>query len=234
MGLPGRYKARQGMAGSSAPPLRPPRALGERLGHAMGPQKLLLGLLLAVTLPAERSCQSAPERLEEAAAAGGRLESPGGGEYGVRLCGREFIRAVIFTCGGSRWKRISAPPAEFVQTGSDNGLENINLQSVLDPKLDQLRTIISQSAQEQSLKNMFNFYDDDNEYVPTSDSFNEYIRQAKDVMPKSREELRLATSMGSNYFPWEKYPRRKRDFSVGVAAMCCKWGCTKTEISTLC
>lgn len=29
--------------------------------------------------------------------------------YGVKLCGREFIRAVIFTCGGSRWRRsISA------------------------------------------------------------------------------------------------------------------------------
>ena len=27
------------------------------------------------------------------------------GNYGVKLCGREFIRAVIFTCGGSRWKR---------------------------------------------------------------------------------------------------------------------------------
>ncbi|XP_054612504.1 prorelaxin H1 [Dunckerocampus dactyliophorus] len=26
-------------------------------------------------------------------------------EYGVKLCGREFIRAVIFTCGGSRWRR---------------------------------------------------------------------------------------------------------------------------------
>lgn len=26
-------------------------------------------------------------------------------DYGVKLCGREFIRAVIFTCGGSRWKR---------------------------------------------------------------------------------------------------------------------------------
>lgn len=25
--------------------------------------------------------------------------------YGVKLCGREFIRAVIFTCGGSRWRR---------------------------------------------------------------------------------------------------------------------------------
>ncbi|XP_056353946.1 insulin-like peptide INSL5 [Oenanthe melanoleuca] len=23
----------------------------------------------------------------------------------VRLCGRDFIRAVVFTCGGSRWKR---------------------------------------------------------------------------------------------------------------------------------
>ncbi|KAL4635027.1 relaxin-3-like [Arapaima gigas] len=23
----------------------------------------------------------------------------------VRLCGREFIRAVIYTCGASRWKR---------------------------------------------------------------------------------------------------------------------------------
>ena len=28
-----------------------------------------------------------------------------GPSYGVKLCGREFIRAVIFTCGGSRWKR---------------------------------------------------------------------------------------------------------------------------------
>ncbi|CAF93164.1 unnamed protein product, partial [Tetraodon nigroviridis] len=36
--------------------------------------------------------------------------------YGVKLCGREFIRAVIFTCGGSRWRRSpelgeSGPPA---------------------------------------------------------------------------------------------------------------------------
>ncbi|KAK6484544.1 insulin-like 5a [Huso huso] len=24
----------------------------------------------------------------------------------VKLCGREFIRAVIYTCGGSRWRRL--------------------------------------------------------------------------------------------------------------------------------
>lgn len=24
----------------------------------------------------------------------------------VRLCGREFLRAVVYTCGGSRWRRL--------------------------------------------------------------------------------------------------------------------------------
>lgn len=44
-------------------------------------------------------------------------------DYGVKLCGREFIRAVIFTCGGSRWRRspgfgelrTSALPLTFEQ-----------------------------------------------------------------------------------------------------------------------
>uniref|UniRef100_A0A8D0E2W8 Insulin like 5 n=1 Tax=Salvator merianae TaxID=96440 RepID=A0A8D0E2W8_SALMN len=26
-------------------------------------------------------------------------------ERTVKLCGREFVRAVVFTCGGSRWRR---------------------------------------------------------------------------------------------------------------------------------
>ncbi|XP_065120760.2 insulin-like peptide INSL5 [Paramisgurnus dabryanus] len=26
----------------------------------------------------------------------------------VKLCGREFIRAVVYTCGGSRWRRLSS------------------------------------------------------------------------------------------------------------------------------
>uniref|UniRef100_A0A671PU92 Relaxin-3-like n=1 Tax=Sinocyclocheilus anshuiensis TaxID=1608454 RepID=A0A671PU92_9TELE len=30
-------------------------------------------------------------------------------DFGVKLCGREFIRAVIFTCGGSRWRRNEEP-----------------------------------------------------------------------------------------------------------------------------
>lgn len=27
----------------------------------------------------------------------------------VKLCGREFIRAVVYTCGGSRWRRLLTP-----------------------------------------------------------------------------------------------------------------------------
>ncbi|XP_071421798.1 insulin-like peptide INSL5 [Pithys albifrons albifrons] len=39
----------------------------------------------------------------------------------VRLCGRDFVRAVVFTCGGSRWKRHL--------TGYPSLLESENPQS---------------------------------------------------------------------------------------------------------
>lgn len=26
----------------------------------------------------------------------------------VKLCGRSFVRAVVYTCGGSRWRRVTA------------------------------------------------------------------------------------------------------------------------------
>ncbi|KAM8827819.1 prorelaxin H1 [Spinachia spinachia] len=39
-------------------------------------------------------------------------------DYGVKLCGREFIRAVIFTCGGSRWRRSPGGGAEPFQWSS--------------------------------------------------------------------------------------------------------------------
>lgn len=30
----------------------------------------------------------------------------------VKLCGRELIRAVVYTCGGSRWRRFSPKDME--------------------------------------------------------------------------------------------------------------------------
>lgn len=32
----------------------------------------------------------------------------------MKLCGREFLRAVVYTCGGSRWRRS---PGEIFTTG---------------------------------------------------------------------------------------------------------------------
>lgn len=36
----------------------------------------------------------------------------------VKLCGREFLRAVVYTCGGSRWRRFFS---EAVGDGDGEG-----------------------------------------------------------------------------------------------------------------
>ncbi|XDV38034.1 hypothetical protein PO909_007523 [Leuciscus waleckii] len=83
-------------------------------------------------------------------------------DFGVKLCGREFIRAVIFTCGGSRWRRDSP-------WSLDGGV----------PLLWSLRL-----------------------------------------------DMMTSDSMTSD--------RRKRNFSLGLAGMCCNQGCTKNDIGRLC
>ncbi|KAJ1218048.1 hypothetical protein NDU88_005634 [Pleurodeles waltl] len=183
--------------------------------------------------------------------AGGR---PGASasDFGVRLCGREFIRAVIFTCGGSRWKRLSLDvdssqstreqlqqsarrSVDSVQATSNKDLDNLKLQSYLGSDLEQHQLPnTNMPFGRQPTKDLFNAYDDYNEYVPVSDDFNEYIRQVEEAAQKPRSGAGANPQEASNRFPWINYPRRKRDYSMGVAGMCCKWGCTKAEISTLC
>ncbi|KAM9796810.1 insulin-like 5a [Syngnathus typhle] len=44
----------------------------------------------------------------------------------VKLCGREFLRAVVYTCGGSRWRRFQAESdMDGVSTGEENTLESL-------------------------------------------------------------------------------------------------------------
>ncbi|XP_061681750.1 insulin-like 5a [Syngnathoides biaculeatus] len=40
----------------------------------------------------------------------------------VKLCGREFLRAVVYTCGGSRWRRVLA---DSDIDGEENSLESL-------------------------------------------------------------------------------------------------------------
>ncbi|XP_078529555.1 insulin-like peptide INSL5 [Lissotriton helveticus] len=53
----------------------------------------------------------------------------------VKLCGREFIRAVIYTCGGSRWRRHLAGPPQalperspfYVSAGNQDSTESLEI-----------------------------------------------------------------------------------------------------------
>ncbi|KAL6108246.1 uncharacterized protein ACO6RY_18825 [Pungitius sinensis] len=43
----------------------------------------------------------------------------------VKLCGREFLRAVVYTCGGSRWRRFPIESdTDGLSTGEQSSLES--------------------------------------------------------------------------------------------------------------
>ncbi|XP_042660764.1 relaxin-3-like [Tyto alba] len=173
------------------------------------------------------------------AAAAAVLPAGEGDGYGVKLCGREFIRAVIFTCGGSRWKRLSllamepAPAADSARTASNKLLGNFKVQPNLGPEVEQLQRS-SPFLGWETFKDLYSL-NDYNEYVPVADNFKELVRQVEEAVssPADSGGTGVANPMGSNSYLWASYPRRKRE-SLGLAGMCCKWGCTKAEISTIC
>ncbi|XP_048800270.1 insulin-like peptide INSL5 [Lagopus muta] len=42
----------------------------------------------------------------------------------VKLCGRDFVRAIVFTCGGSRWKRDLANYQYLFAESSESSLSS--------------------------------------------------------------------------------------------------------------
>ncbi|XP_053178495.1 insulin-like 5a [Scomber japonicus] len=45
----------------------------------------------------------------------------------VKLCGREFLRAVVYTCGGSRWRRfLTESDMDGLPTGEQSSLESLS------------------------------------------------------------------------------------------------------------
>ncbi|MED6264176.1 hypothetical protein CHARACLAT_012168 [Characodon lateralis] len=113
--------------------------------------------------------------------------------YGVKLCGREFIRAVIFTCGGSRWRRSI----------EDSALIG---EEILDP----WRTNSIPQLSDQ---------DPANSQGMNAGGFRRSARS-----PLSEEVLEALRGAD----------REGREVVVGLSNACCKWGCSKTEISSLC
>nr|XP_028568273.1 relaxin-3-like [Podarcis muralis] len=111
--------------------------------------------------------------------------------YGVKLCGREFIRAVIFTCGGSRWRRA----------GNVGAL----------PGGDSAEAFAATSSSD--------------EWVPIH------------APPKDPSDYYGSWHGQQSHSPSEEswgFDRGARDVLAGLSNACCKWGCSKSEISSLC
>ncbi|XP_071771442.2 relaxin-3b [Centroberyx gerrardi] len=123
--------------------------------------------------------------------------------YGVKLCGREFIRAVIFTCGGSRWRR----------SVGDSGVTE---EETFDPWNT---NPIPQLASEQHPSAPQVWKDETIDVASSAAGFSRVVRS-----PISEEVLEALRSAD----------RKGRDVVVGLSNACCKWGCSKSEISSLC
>ncbi|MBN3306708.1 REL3 protein, partial [Amia calva] len=160
-------------------------------------------------------------------------------EYGVKLCGREFIRAVIFTCGGSRWRRLSED-AEYnpflkstVNTFPEDGDSLSRLQLHLQTQI--LHNPV-QLLEQLSPKDLINLYADYKESVAKD------LGELLPLVDEGRKKQQLQTvdqeggsaRMTNLNIPWLKSPSRKRNLSVGLAGICCNQGCTKNDIGRLC
>ncbi|KAF4092782.1 hypothetical protein AMELA_G00024240 [Ameiurus melas] len=131
-----------------------------------------------------------------------------GPSYGVKLCGREFIRAVIFTCGGSRWRRSITSTDDLSVDPFGSGIRDAAEGLVLPsrPKF---------SLQHDTGPISFDM-------VRGGQEASEFSRPARSIISDEVLEA-LRTSS-----------RKGRDVVVGLSNACCKWGCSKSEISSLC
>ncbi|XP_028263407.1 relaxin-3b [Parambassis ranga] len=123
--------------------------------------------------------------------------------YGVKLCGREFIRAVIFTCGGSRWRRSVGDSALIGEDTLDPWSTN-----PIPPLASKQNAAESNVWKEETM-----------DVAPVAAGFSRSSRSP--VLEEVLEALRSAD-------------RKGRDVVVGLSNACCKWGCSKSEISSLC
>ncbi|XP_064866611.1 relaxin-3-like [Oncorhynchus nerka] len=118
--------------------------------------------------------------------------------YGVKLCGREFIRAVIFTCGGSRWRRSLGSAGDFPQDPFSSHDED-------SPE--------GWNSDSQVPEGPFQHVQEGGVFIS---------RPARSLIS---EEILEALRMSD---------RKGRDVVVGLSNACCKWGCSKGDISSLC
>ncbi|XP_029301169.1 prorelaxin H1 [Cottoperca gobio] len=151
-------------------------------------------------------------------------------DYGVKLCGREFIRAVIFTCGGSRWKRSTNEDIDPFQWSSLSDVTVEDNQLTWQPGTEL-------SADYPSRLHMGSSYS-------LADLLALYAARGDRQQPSLSDLAPLEKSQPSRVLrmqegnpavdDWPIPSKKKRNFSLGVAGKCCSQGCTKNDIGRLC
>ncbi|XP_018416655.1 PREDICTED: insulin-like 3 [Nanorana parkeri] len=129
-------------------------------------------------------------------------------DVGVRLCGRDFIRTVVMSCGGSRWKRYSPEPGQERSNPNRDFLNWLNRASLEDP--DRLNSLYADSHIAPNPPYGALQKDD-----PTMDQLHGALYDP--LVAEEQQGVGL---------------RMKR--SAGPALSCCQRGCTKNELMKFC
>ncbi|NP_001116158.1 relaxin family locus B precursor [Monodelphis domestica] len=149
----------------------------------------------------------------------------------MKLCGREFIRAVIFTCGGSRWKRISMMQKNPEPQQEDQIPEEMFIPREFIPGWKEGQIPLPNRGWD-SLKNML--YDHNEDSIPTKEEILMGYDEFKEAIEKNKNEIKAIDPLEQYDFMWGTHTRKKRDSSTGIADYCCQVSCTKNDIAKLC
>ncbi|KAJ7986876.1 hypothetical protein DPEC_G00332950 [Dallia pectoralis] len=153
-------------------------------------------------------------------------------DYGVKLCGREFIRAVIFTCGGSRWRRSLSEDLDPFHSGLYSDIKGEDSRFNWLHSLNQAADQPFQFSSSTSLADLIILGGGENQRGSVTDvepsiELQNHASELEGVMGPGGPDRSRSVN-------WPRRVRRKRNFSVGVAGMCCNLGCTKNDIGRLC
>uniref|UniRef100_A0A8C5PXL4 Insulin-like domain-containing protein n=1 Tax=Leptobrachium leishanense TaxID=445787 RepID=A0A8C5PXL4_9ANUR len=127
-------------------------------------------------------------------------------ELGIKLCGREFIRTVVLSCGGSRWKRYSPKPGQERVSPYRDILDRLNRDFMDEPEL--MNSVYGEEAPDSPPSAL-------RQRDPTMEQLLGSLYDP--LVREEQEDVNL---------------RMKR--STGPAGSCCQRGCTKTEIMKFC
>ncbi|XP_072494070.1 prorelaxin-like [Notamacropus eugenii] len=155
----------------------------------------------------------------------------------MKLCGREFVRAVISVCGRSRWKRVfmiqrSLQPEqepEQMLVSRVNGVEGRTLdpEVIAGWKEGQIPLLNRHLG-----KNMLNLHGHTEDFTPTMEEFMLTSDESKKSVEKNKKEIKAAKPLRQYDSILGKRLWKKRDMMLSV--YCCHMACTKSMIAKMC